>query len=188
MSKKVLHTCTVTQLCQTLCEPMDCRRTQNDHEAPLSMGFFRQEYWNELPFPPPGDLPDSGIEPASSELASRFSTTKPPEKPHTWQHLDVFLITTNGKILLASCEWRPKYCYNPRESSLQQREFVVGSCCCYWPKNVNSAEVKKLRSRSKLLHSPAKIIDNQLHVYNKKIGFPWWLNSRESSCQHRRHS
>ena len=31
-------------------------------QAPLSMGFFRQEYWNELPFPPPGDLLDPGIE------------------------------------------------------------------------------------------------------------------------------
>ena len=33
-------------------------------QAPLSMGFFRQEYWSELPCPPPGDLPDLGIEPA----------------------------------------------------------------------------------------------------------------------------
>ena len=32
------------------------------HQVPLSMGFSRQEYWNGLPFPPPGDLPDSGIE------------------------------------------------------------------------------------------------------------------------------
>ena len=31
------------------------------HQAPLSMGFPRQEYWSGLPFPPPGDLPDSGI-------------------------------------------------------------------------------------------------------------------------------
>ena len=29
------------------------------------MGFFRQEYWSGLPFPPPGDLPDPGIKPAS---------------------------------------------------------------------------------------------------------------------------
>ena len=56
MSKKVLHTCAVTQLCQTLCEPMNCQRTQKDHQALLCMGFFRQESWNELPFPPPGDL------------------------------------------------------------------------------------------------------------------------------------
>ena len=34
-------------------------------QAPLSMGFSRQEYWSGLPFPPPGDLPNSGIEPAS---------------------------------------------------------------------------------------------------------------------------
>ena len=35
------------------------------HQVPLSMGFFRQEYWNGLPFPSPGHLPDPGIEPAS---------------------------------------------------------------------------------------------------------------------------
>ena len=33
------------------------------HRAPLSMGFFRQEYWSGLPFPPPGDLPNPGIKP-----------------------------------------------------------------------------------------------------------------------------
>ena len=33
------------------------------HQAPLSMGFSRQEYWSGLPFPPPGDLPDPGMEP-----------------------------------------------------------------------------------------------------------------------------
>ena len=37
------------------------------HQAPLSMGFSRQAYWSGLPFPPPGDLPDSGIELASPE-------------------------------------------------------------------------------------------------------------------------
>ena len=35
------------------------------HQAPLSMGFSRQEYWSGLPFPSPGDLPDPGIEPRS---------------------------------------------------------------------------------------------------------------------------
>ena len=33
------------------------------HQAPLSMGFFRQEYWSGLPFPSPGDFPDPGLEP-----------------------------------------------------------------------------------------------------------------------------
>ena len=35
------------------------------HQAPLSMGFSRQEYWSELPCPPSGDLPDLGSEPVS---------------------------------------------------------------------------------------------------------------------------
>ena len=35
------------------------------HQASLSMGFSRQEYWSGLPFPSPGDLPDPGIEPGS---------------------------------------------------------------------------------------------------------------------------
>ena len=38
------------------------------HQAPLSMGFSRQEYWRGLPCPPPGDLPHPGIEPVSSAL------------------------------------------------------------------------------------------------------------------------
>ena len=47
-------------------------------QAPLSMGFSRQEYWSELPCPPPGDLPTPGIEAASltsPALAGRFFTT-----------------------------------------------------------------------------------------------------------------
>ena len=38
------------------------------HEAPLSMGFPRQEYWSGVPFPPPGDLPNPGMEPVSPAL------------------------------------------------------------------------------------------------------------------------
>ena len=54
------------------------------HKAPLSMGYFRQEYWSGLPFPPLGDLPDLGMEPeslVSPALAGRFFTTEPPGKP-----------------------------------------------------------------------------------------------------------
>jgi len=51
------------------------------HQAPLSMVFPRQEYWSGLPCPPPGDLRDPGIKPASPALAGRFFTTEPPGKP-----------------------------------------------------------------------------------------------------------
>ena len=56
------------------------------HQAPLSMGFPRQEYWSGLPFPPPGDLPGPGIKPeslASSTLTGGFFTTEAPGKPLT---------------------------------------------------------------------------------------------------------
>ena len=53
-------------------------------QAPLSMGFPRQEYWSGLPFSSPGHLPHPGIKPASPELAGRFATTEPGGKPtHT---------------------------------------------------------------------------------------------------------
>ena len=42
------------------------------HQAPLIMGFPRQEYWSGLPFPSPGDIPDPGIEPEPPALASSF--------------------------------------------------------------------------------------------------------------------
>ena len=48
------------------------------HQVPLSMGFSREEDWSELPFPPPGYLPNSGIDPvslASPALAGGFFTT-----------------------------------------------------------------------------------------------------------------
>ena len=51
-----------------------------DHQAPLSTGFSRQEYWSGLPFPPPGDLPDPGTKPASPALAGELFTTEPPGK------------------------------------------------------------------------------------------------------------
>ena len=49
------------QLCPTLCDPVAC-------QAPMSMGFSRQETWSGLPLPSPGGLHDSGSEHRSPEL------------------------------------------------------------------------------------------------------------------------
>ena len=59
MKVKVL----VAQACLTLCNPMDC-----SPPAPLSMDFSWQEYWSKLPFPPPGDLRNTRVEPMSLAL------------------------------------------------------------------------------------------------------------------------
>ena len=51
------------------------------YQAPLSMGFPRQDYWSGLPCPSPRDLPDPGTEAASPALPGVFFTTEPPGKP-----------------------------------------------------------------------------------------------------------
>ena len=61
-------------LCPTVCDPMGC-------QAPLSMGFSRQEYWSGLPRPSPGDLPDPGVEPRSPALQVNSLPSEPQGKP-----------------------------------------------------------------------------------------------------------
>ena len=51
------------------------------HQAPLSMGFSRQEYWSRLSCPPPGDLPDPGTEPASPVSLTLQVGSLPTELP-----------------------------------------------------------------------------------------------------------
>ena len=51
-------------------------------QAPLSMGFSRQEYWSGLPFPSPGDLPEPGIKPSSPSFEAGALTSEPPGKPN----------------------------------------------------------------------------------------------------------
>ena len=71
----------ITKLHPTLCNLWTVA-----HQTHLCLGCFKQEYWSGLPFPPPGDLPHPGIEPASPVspvLAGGFSTTEPPGKPTT---------------------------------------------------------------------------------------------------------
>ena len=76
--------CPVPQSCPALCGPMGFSL-----QAPLSMGFSRQEYWSGLPCPRPGDLPNSGTKPRSPALQAdsllsepQSSTVKPCSTPH----------------------------------------------------------------------------------------------------------
>ena len=51
------------------------------NQVPLSMGFLREEYWSGLPFPPPGNLPNSGMEPMFPALQADSLPSEPPGKP-----------------------------------------------------------------------------------------------------------
>ena len=77
-----MNVCTRALSCLTLFDPMDCNLTGSS----VRFGFPRQEHWSGLPFPPPGDLPNPGIEPTSlvsPALASAgaFFTAVTPGKP-----------------------------------------------------------------------------------------------------------
>ena len=74
------------------------------HQAPLSMGFPRWEYWSGFPLPPPGDLPNPGIQPASSIAPGLLQVEsiplEPPGKPiYTY----IYIYTTYIYICIYSC-------------------------------------------------------------------------------------
>ena len=58
--------------------------------APPSMEFSKQEYWSGLLFPPPGDLPNPGIEPGSPTLQADALLSEPPGKPHIYIYIHTF--------------------------------------------------------------------------------------------------
>ena len=80
------------QSCSTHCDPMDCNLSVS------SVGFSRQEYWNGFPFPPPGNLPDPGIQPLSLALTGGFFTPEPPGKPYS-----VRISVSKNNIVLITC-------------------------------------------------------------------------------------
>ena len=82
------------------------------HQAFLSVGFSRQEFWSGVPFPPPGDLPNPGIgctPPASPALAGRIFIVAPPGKPlihllaSTKSEFPVFRLGIGRILLLSTC-------------------------------------------------------------------------------------
>ena len=88
------------QSCLTLCNNADC-----NPQAPPSMGFSRQEYWSGLPCPPPGHLPNPGIEPTSlmsgdirPALAGGFFTTRA-----TWEAWQAICQGEKKEMTLALC-------------------------------------------------------------------------------------
>ena len=71
------------------------------HQAPRSMGFSRQEYWSGLPFPPPGDLPNPGIEPRSPAFQAEALTSEPPG-------MDVQMQMHQSRVLLLQLRRKEK--------------------------------------------------------------------------------
>ena len=103
------------QSCPTLWDPMDC-----SHQALLSMGFPRQEYWSGLPFPSPGDLPDRGIDPVSLRspaLAGGFFTTGA-----TWDAP----LTLRGDNYCVACVPKPSSCQSGQNKTFPELTCLPG--------------------------------------------------------------
>ena len=78
----------VAELCLTLATPWTVAC-----QAPLSMGFSRQEYWSGLPFPSPGDLPNPGIEPGSPALQADSLPTQLQGKHFNILYIYIYIYT-----------------------------------------------------------------------------------------------
>ena len=113
--------CSVTQLCLTL----GTARTIT-FQAPRSMGFSRQEYWNGLPFPPSRDFPHPGIEPTSPASQADSLLLNYQESPNDTIYLRSLLPAAWGRtnsfiqVLLFFCS-----CCRQMLQSLENREFHI---------------------------------------------------------------
>ena len=86
-------------------------------QAPLSMGFSRQEYWSGRPFPSPGDIPDPGTEPDSPALQIDVLPSEPPGKQerliwalHLYMHVCVCVCVhacAEGNSVIFICNFHP---------------------------------------------------------------------------------
>ena len=112
--------CLVAKSCLTLATPWSVAC-----QAPLSMGFLKQEHWSGWLFPPPGDAPNPEIEPTSSTLAGGFFTTEPPGKPL------LGIIPPNYAML----QWREPWSWKPSTWRYKFLQVPPGSATCLalWP-------------------------------------------------------
>ena len=100
------HAYSVAQSCPLFATPWTVA-----HQAPLSIGFSRQEYWSGLPCPPPRGIPNPGIEPRSPTLQAESLLSEPPGKPEntTVGSLSllhgIFLTQESNPLLLCLLHW-----------------------------------------------------------------------------------
>ena len=122
-------------------------------QAPLSMGFSRQEYWSGFPFPSPGDLPNPGLEPRSLVLAERFFTTEPP-----------------GKTILSSYWW-----------NFLKPRWTLRNCGCdaIFGSNAIIFIVKTLIDEHEFI---PWVFSSNMNVYNWNDILWWWWLLVAKSC------
>ena len=143
----------VTKLCPVFCNPWTVT-----HQAPLSMELSREEYWNGLAFPSPGDLPNPGFEPRSLALWAE-------------SYLGNFL------GILGSISW---YCLpnHPKIRSLKQHTFITSQFL--WVTNLDMARSSSSGSLTRL-QSSTSYLKGQLELIYPQL--TQWLSERLAPCK-----
>ena len=100
-------------------------------QAPRSIGFSRQEYWSGLPFPPPGDLPNPGMEPRSPALQADSLPAEPQGKP--WNTGVGSLSLLQGIFLTQESNWGLLHC-----RQILYRLSYQGSSICVMDTGINT--------------------------------------------------
>ena len=131
-NRGVIRKGSVARSCPTLWDPMDCIA----YQPPLSMELSRQEYQNGLSFPPPGNLPNPGIEPGSPSLQADALPSEPPGnnssaaqvmsnslQPHELQHTRLSCSSPMPGACSNSCP-SSRWCHPTILSSV-----IPFSCC-----------------------------------------------------------
>ena len=165
-----MYVCVLTQPCPTLCNPMHCIR-----QAPLSIEFFRQEYWSGLLFPPPGDLPHPGVQSeslASPALTGRLFTTEPPGKTNKCIlnfANEMGLLQILKSIKIDVCHW----------NTLTSREYVTQKSLSYSKSDVN---LKILRLLPFSFSAATNLFWSFFFFFKCKVWWNWLMVDVEMSC------
>ena len=143
------------------------------HQAPLSIGFPRQEYWSLLTFPSPRELPNPGIKPTSPVLAGRLFTTVPPGKPHKFIWASFKLISKSSNTSFKN----PEISKHPHEKSLlwELRQLNYFKICWLFDetnsiKTFKLVHIKKILKFLELWGSAINILiqENRASVHNNQ--------------------
>ena len=103
-----VHSCQCWKFHPLLLSPQEivAQLWTGTHQAPLSMGFSRQEYWSGLPFSSPGDLPDSGIKPRSPALQADSLLTELRGKPSLTIRLCLMVMVVKMALMMVMTWWQ----------------------------------------------------------------------------------
>jgi len=137
----------------------------------MSMEFSRQEYWSRLPFPSPGNLPHPGIEPRSPELQADSLLSEPPGEPRETiykQQVKNLPANVGNQVSIPESGRSPgEGNGNPLQYSCLENSMDRGTG---WATIFGVAK------------SWTRLSNYHFH-FQSILGLPWWLSSKEFTCQ-----